>query len=388
MFFFHKTKLMKKKYPLLTTKAIKKGNLIKNLTLLFLTLLISCQANHQKTPNLTYKEDLFGILQNQNPQSYTTQFLLVYQLNQLLLNEEKYQDALSLLSKYNLTLKEEDPFQSFYYYLLGENYEKNNQREVAILYYETLLREFSDIKINNYSLHKNILEKMIQLEGNPYKRKQYNSVLLERFVEEASPSEKSLWLYRMGDILEEIGDFEKAISYYDSFLKFKEAGLPDSILRKKPNLYEVIQNKIMFHYSSKNWTFVSLNKLVKQIKDSIKKGDSYGLNRLRNPNSFFIHTWAQELGEEALDTDNTENLNVSSNNEMISFFMTFLSRGPSIKFQDNLDSGSSQELVYLGSSGWDRINTWYFVFRQVDYPLDPELNNSWEWIGIYLGEKP
>lgn len=358
-----------------------------SITLLLLSFL-SCQANQPSNTTLTYKEDLFEILQNQNSHSYTTQFLLIYQLNQILLKEEKYQEALSLLSEYNLNLKEEDPFQIFYYYLLGENYEKDSQPEVAILYYETLLREFSDIKINNNSLHKEILEKLILLDLNPFKRKQYNSILLEKFLKEASPSESALWLYRMGTILEEIGEFEKAIGYYDSFLKVKEIGLPDSFLLKTPNLYEKIQNKIMFHYSSKDWIVPNLNLLINRVKESIKKGDTYSLNRLRNPNSFFIKTWAQELGEEALDTDNTENLNVSSNNEMISFFSTFLSRGPYIKFQENLDSGSSQELIYLGSSGWDRISTWYFVFQQVDYPLDPELNNSWEWIGIYLGEKP
>lgn len=380
---------MENKYVFLAIQKIRrKSHIIKGLATLVLLFLFSCQTNQQANSSLTYKEDLFEILQNQNSHSYTTQFLLIYQLNQILLKEEKYQEALSLLSLYNLNLKDEDPFQSFYYYLLGENYEKDNQPEVALLYYETLLREFSDIKINDHSLHKGILEKLIQLDINPFKRKQYNSILLERFLKEATPAESALWLYRMGAILEEIGEFEKAISYYDSFLKIKEIGLPDSLLRKNPNLYEKIQNKIMFHYSSKNWISSDLNFLINKVKESIRKSDPYSLNKLRNPNSFFIRTWAQELGEEALDTDNTENLNVSSNNEMISFFMTFLSRGASIRFQESLDSGSSKDLVYLGSSGWDRINTWYFVFQQVDYPLDPELNNSWEWIGIYLGEKP
>jgi hypothetical protein len=49
---------------------------------------------------------------------------------------------------------------------------------------------------------------------------------------------------------------------------------------------------------------------------------------------------------------------------------------------------SNDREAYLRSTGWNyRIPTWYFYFRRVEYPADPESNGAWEWAGVFFGEK-
>ena len=59
-----------------------------------------------------------------------------------------------------------------------------------------------------------------------------------------------------------------------------------------------------------------------------------------------------------------------------------------MNFNDTLDELSNEGEAYLRSTGWNyRIPTWYFYFRRVEYPADPEINGSWEWAGVFFGEK-
>ena len=45
--------------------------------------------------------------------------------------------------------------------------------------------------------------------------------------------------------------------------------------------------------------------------------------------------------------------------------------------------------AYLWTYGWGelRIRDWYLYFRKVHMPSDPEINGSWEWAGVYLGQR-
>jgi len=59
-----------------------------------------------------------------------------------------------------------------------------------------------------------------------------------------------------------------------------------------------------------------------------------------------------------------------------------------VRFSDKVDELSNEGEAYLRSTGWNyRIPTWYFYFRRVEYPADPDVNGAWEWAGVYFGEK-
>ena len=59
-----------------------------------------------------------------------------------------------------------------------------------------------------------------------------------------------------------------------------------------------------------------------------------------------------------------------------------------VRFAKELDSDSTAREAYLKTWNWlYHVNTWYFYFRRVDFPADPDIDGRWEWAGIYFGEK-
>lgn len=350
--------------------------------------MLSCSQPNKQEFSLQ-QEDLLNLLSKQTNTAYSSRFLLIYQIFQNYLGLKDFDENLSFLINQKTLSSEKDPYLSMYFYLLGQIYENKGEEDVAVLYYQIILRQLEDVKINDKSLHKTILEKLLFLETNPYLKRQYNAILLERFSSKSTLKEKSLWNYQMATLLEKIGHWKEAIDYFQNYLNLGYFSLPENILRTNPNIYEDIRTKIMFHYSKKNWTFRNLEDLKNKVKTGVYNFDAYTLNKIRTYNSFFIREWNQQSTTMAIDTDaiNSSDINV------LNFLKEFLSlsknfRGKSkITFEPDFDSESSEKLVYLKSYGWNRINQWYFVFRKIDYPLDPQLNGNWEWIGIFLGEK-
>ena len=59
-----------------------------------------------------------------------------------------------------------------------------------------------------------------------------------------------------------------------------------------------------------------------------------------------------------------------------------------VSFDDQLDQDSNINEAFLRTTGWShRVKTWYLYFRRVNYKIDPDIDGSWEWAGIFLGEK-
>ena len=54
-----------------------------------------------------------------------------------------------------------------------------------------------------------------------------------------------------------------------------------------------------------------------------------------------------------------------------------------------VDIDADGDEAYLWTYGWGglRIRTWYLYFRKVHFPPDPEIHGTWEWAGIFLGER-
>ena len=68
--------------------------------------------------------------------------------------------------------------------------------------------------------------------------------------------------------------------------------------------------------------------------------------------------------------------------------MASWARGKRIRYADNLDEASNPNEAYLRTWGWATyVPIFYFYFRKVDFPLNPDIHGNWEWAGIYLGNK-
>jgi hypothetical protein len=98
------------------------------------------------------------------------------------------------------------------------------------------------------------------------------------------------------------------------------------------------------------------------------------LLRYRAGVNFFTRSWEQD----------PEDPNVEPEWELGALLL-YPSR---VSVSPTVDIDSDGDEAYLWSYGWGlRIKTWYLYFRKVYYPLDPEIHNTWEWAGIYLGER-
>ena len=70
------------------------------------------------------------------------------------------------------------------------------------------------------------------------------------------------------------------------------------------------------------------------------------------------------------------------------FSMRAWMRGNRIRFSEELDETSNSNEAYLRTWGWSTyVPVWYLYFRKVDFPLDPDIHGTWEWAGIYMGNK-
>jgi len=132
-----------------------------------------------------------------------------------------------------------------------------------------------------------------------------------------------------------------------------------------------VQALIRFHDSDKSWTFETLDDLVNAVKYAIARRRYDLLERYQSDN-FFILSWSQKMMN--LDEEVTIG-------DLASYKYT------RIYYSPTLESFSNEKEAFLKTWGWSyRVKPWYLYFKQIEYPLDPEINGRWEWAGIYMGQ--
>jgi len=106
---------------------------------------------------------------------------------------------------------------------------------------------------------------------------------------------------------------------------------------------------------------------------NIEAGDAELLRSYRAKVNFFATGWR---GDEA-----------QSDGRALFDFGEYMS-GRRIQAAAALDPSSNAREAFLKTWDWtDKISTWYFCFRKIYFPANPDLHGSWEWAGIYFGEK-
>jgi hypothetical protein len=109
------------------------------------------------------------------------------------------------------------------------------------------------------------------------------------------------------------------------------------------------------------------------IRAALDSANSARLLLYRAKVNFFARSWEQE------DEDNAG---------MAEFNLSDFMRGNRIRYAPELDANSNASEAYLRTWGWSQyISTWYFYFRKIYFPPDPEIHGRWEWAGVYYGEK-
>ncbi|MDC7232140.1 MAG: tetratricopeptide repeat protein [Spirochaetales bacterium] len=337
------------------------------LFLLFI-LLFSCGGREESSPFLTgveetdrRLEELLAILETQEDDT------LRYGIMEQIISRYMQQEETELLKQFlnhHLYKHPEDSYNAYYLLLLGTIYEEENALDIAVIYYNRLLKNYEDLIIRGSSIHYFSLEKLIKYyEDDPLKKISYYNELISRFSGEI---DRGQVFYNLAKSYEAEGLWEQSIDSYEKFLEAEP-----TTIAGQPNVYNEVNHYLNFHYSSKDWTRESLEGLVNSIKYAIRTRSGSRLNRYK-AEDFFMMSWGQDRYDPFTEIPME-----------LAYFLK-----SSVWYNRLLEPDSNENEAFLRTGGWSyRIKIWYLYFNRVKYPIDPEINNRWEWAGIYFGDR-
>ncbi|MDR1300996.1 MAG: tetratricopeptide repeat protein [Treponema sp.] len=259
----------------------------------------------------------------------------------------------------------QDPYNAYYLLMVAYGYIQQEAYPVAALYFDMIIKNYPDLMVEGQSVHLACLKQLITLVDNPEQEVGYYEELIIRF---ADSIDLGFAYFMLAQAHEQIGEWNEAIQSYTQYLPYRGTPIPGF-----PNADQHAKQLVDFNKSPKDWTFENLNSLVNAVKSALADGNSGRLRQYQAKVNFFTHSWAQE------DSDDSGG---------VEFNLADFMRGNQIRYADALDTSSNATEAYLRTSGWDQIiSTWYFYFRKIYFPLDPDIHGRWEWAGVYYGEK-
>jgi tetratricopeptide (TPR) repeat protein len=321
----------------------------------------------------TSLRSLFQLLSRES-QPGATRFTLLHEITQRLAAQGEVARINLLLTTYTAQ-NPTDPFGAHYLFEVAENYRAAGALPMARAYYRRILRTMPDLVENEESIHYLCLLNLIPLETEPSAKRAVFEELNARFRYKMTSPEL---FYAWGRASEALGHWDEAQTAYFAFLKF-----PDPTVPGEPKAASRVHALVDLAQTDRSWIRQDLNDLMAQLRRSILTNDTITMENLRAKVGFFAVSW-----------DNTDIVDTASEAFDVRLFLRSLVRdanygsGTEVRFSDKLDEASNEGEAYLRSTGWNyRIPTWYFYFRRVEYPADPDINGAWEWAGVFFGEK-
>ncbi|MBP5568753.1 MAG: tetratricopeptide repeat protein [Treponema sp.] len=294
-------------------------------------------------------------------------YSIVKKMAMSLKNEHKYNDLILLLTEW-VEKNPDDIYKAYWLSMTADAYLSLNAEPIAEYYLDRILSTCPDLYVDNKSIHLICLQNLIQISKTPSHRIKYFKELINRFPQNINTTELYL---RLALEYEKDSQWDEALSTYSIFVKQPDATTIQ--IPGEPDAYRNARRMIDFNNSSKNWTFETLQGLENAVKRAINNYEPGTLDRYRAKVNFFAMSWKQD----EMNADSQEN-----------FTMYNWMNGNTIRYSPTLDESSTSSEAYLRTWGWnDYVSIWYFYFRKIDFPLDPEINGNWEWAGIYIGNK-
>ena len=280
------------------------------------------------------------------------------------IRQKEYAKLVNFLTL-NINRYPEDPYNVYYMFMTAFAYMDQQAYPVAEFYYDMVLKNYRDMTINGESIHLSCLNQLINLKDDPEHQVKYYEELIKRFPEKI---DLGTAYFKLAQGYEKTGEWNGAIRAYTQFLPFR-----DSIVPGFPNAGMYARQIVDFNKSSKDWSFYSLDALIKAVKTALDEGSSWDLEQYRAKVNFFTRTWGMETDDDF---------------SMADFYLTDYMAGSQIRYDSLIDTSSTANEAYLRTWGWaQNVSTWYLYFRKINFPLDPEIHGQWEWAGIYYGEK-
>ena len=290
------------------------------------------------------------------------------------LQAEKSYDKINLFLTTYVEQHPHDPFDADYLFTVAENYQKQQALPLAEYYYERIYKDYPDLYKDGQSIHYRCLSQLTHLVSTPSLKRKYYEDLQDQFPYKLTlPAQ----FYDWGHAYEQLGLWKQAIKAYNTFLMF-----PDPTVPGDPQAYTRVRSLVDLSKSDRSWVSPSLSTLIANLEEAIRDNDTTKMEQLRAKVGFFALSWD--------DTDPNDALSEAF--DIRTFLRDLVHQahygGGTVYFASKLDDASNDSEAYLKSTGWTyRIPTWYFYFKRIDYPPDPEINGSWEWAGVFFGDK-
>ena len=314
-------------------------------------------------------KELFHLLSEERgsaEEKLDNRFILIKLISEILYNAGYVNKQITFLTQY-VEKNPKDPYNAFYLAMAAEAYKEKDALPVALHYYERILRNYPDVFVIGNSIHLTCLNELLKYTDTSESKIEYYKELISRFEKDIDLGAS---YYYLAESYEDVGEWDLSIQAYKQFLNY-----PDTIIPDNADAYEDVSNKVSFYDVEKDWVVEDLRYLVSQLKTALSTKDVALLNSYKAKINFFSKYWLQK------DYDATRIEKIFSVGNMLLSSRT-------IKYNDELETESSSSEAYLKTWGWSYwVGTWYFYFRRIDFPEDPEVDGKWEWAGIYFGNK-
>lgn len=271
----------------------------------------------------------------------------------------------------HLRREPDDPYGAYYLLVVAKHYLGEGARPLAAMYLGRAVREYRDLEVDGESVHFTALSSLAEIVDDPAGKVEYYKQLLGRFPTKTNPG---VAYYLLGRAYEQLGEWSLAM---DSYAKYNQNPSP---VPGHPEATGYARKTVVFNSSDKSWTYESLDALVAGVKAALARASGPELRSFTAKVNFFTISWEQDESETYTSTKDETSSQFSFENFM---------KGGRIQCADRLDKSSNANEALLRTWGWSdyKIATWYFSFRKVDFPADPEVHGRWEWAGIYFGDK-
>jgi tetratricopeptide (TPR) repeat protein len=324
-----------------------------------------CSCGQKPQASGDKQQYLYAILQDADlPRE--SRYTAINAIAETLSAERNYNQLILFLTDY-VEKTPEDMFNAYWLLITAYAYLELNAPPVAEYYFDRIIKTCGDLMVRGQSIHLTCLQNLIKISKNPQNRIYYFTELINRFSNRVNPAEL---YFRLASEYEKLGEWDLALKAYTAFME--QSGAQTLQLAGVSDPYTYARNLITFNDSPKNWTFDTLDALAGAVKTAIGNHNYSALERYKSKVNFFAMSWKQE--ETDLNSQRT-------------FYIQNFMMGRQIHCNEALDASSNPNEAYLRTWGWGQVSNWYFYFRKVNFPVDPDIHGKWEWAGIYFGEK-
>lgn len=294
-------------------------------------------------------------------------YSIINQMANNLLSTKDYQEVILFLTDW-VEKNPDDMYNSYWLLMTAYAYLSIGAEPVAEYYFDRILNQCQDLLVKGNSVHFMCLQNLIQISKTPSHRIKYFNELINRFSQNVNITELYL---RLALEYENDSQWDQALKSYSLFLQQPDATTIQ--IPGEPDAYKNARHLVDFNNSSKDWTFESLPALEEAVKKAIRNYNWKALDSYKAKVNFFTMSWKQDEN----DANSQEDTPMAS-----------WARGKRIRYSDTLDEASNPNEAYLRTWGWNTyVPIFYFYFRKINFPVDPDIHGNWEWAGIYLGNK-